>query len=214
MNDLLPITGLVFTGGKSTRMGRPKAELILGGRTMTERALDAMSQVCREVVIITARPLEFLDFNCKIIRDVIPGQGPLGGLVTGLIFARTPWVLTAPCDVPFLKVEILRIIAQKALAARGGPRVVVPKTIGGWQPLLAAYSRDCLGPAQKLLAAGGRKMDDIRYNGAAWESIEMEVFRAVDPKLLSFFNINTPEDLETANALIRGADPDEREYYC
>ena len=214
MNKALPITGLVFTGGKSTRMGRSKAELNLGGRTMAERAVDVMSEVCREVVIVTAKPLEFIDFKGKIIRDVIPGQGPLGGLVTGLIFARTPWVLTAPCDVPFLKAGILRIIAEKALAARGGPRVVVPRTTGGWQPLIAAYSRECLGPARKLLEAGGRKMDDLRFNGAAWESIDAEVFKAVDPKLLSFFNINTPEDLATADALFKGADPNERESYC
>ncbi|MFH1138369.1 MAG: molybdenum cofactor guanylyltransferase [Pseudomonadota bacterium] len=206
MAEKLPLTGLVLAGGLSRRMGRPKACLDLGGRTLAGWVVDAMSEVCREVVIVTARPVDFLEFKEKVVRDLIPGQGPLGGLATGFFYSSTPWVLAAACDIPFLKADVLRIIGQKALSARGGPRALAPRTKDGWQPLVAAYSRECLGSVRKILAAGGHKVDDLRFHGVAWESVDAELFRAVDPDLISFLNINTPEDLEIARARLAQSD--------
>jgi len=184
-------------------MGRPKAGLELGGESLLSRVLKRLTPVCREVILVTRRPSEFLDFNLKIVRDLVPGQGPLGGLATGLFYAHHPWVLTLACDLPFVSTPLLAGLAQEALAAPRGPRAIVPRTQLGWQPLCAVYSRACLPPARRLLAQGRRKVDDLIKNGVSWQAVTEERLRGLDPDLVSFININTPKDLEQARAVIK-----------
>ena len=193
-----PVTGIILAGGKSKRMGKPKADLDIGGRPLIDRVIDRVRLVCEHVVIVTRRPLDFLDHDLTVVKDLVPGQGPLGGLATGLAFSRHHWSLVAACDLPFLKVGVLRYLIEQALEEPEGPRAVVPKTQGGWQPLVAVYSSPCIKPALRLLAAGGRKVDDLRFQGVGWHSVEAARFLPFDPGLESFINVNTPDQLVEA----------------
>lgn len=189
-------TGVVLAGGDSRRMGRPKAGLDVGGESLVGRVVRILQTLCAEVLIVTKSPLDFLEFNTKIVRDLIPGQGPLGGLATGLFYSRRPWVLTLACDLPCLKSDLLVLLLETARAAPAGPRVIVPRTKDGWQPLVAVYSPLCLKPIRRYLQSGGRKVDEIRRHGVIWHEVGEDQLRAVDPDLESFTNINTPEELE------------------
>ena len=195
------ITGLILAGGRSRRMGRDKTELTLGGRTLTEITIEHLKPFCRELIVVTRRPTDFLDHDCKIVRDLDPGQGPLGGLITGLFYAHYKWCLTLGCDLPFLKPAVLELIADKTLTAKAGARALVPRTSDGWQPLVAAYARECLKPARRFLEGGERKLDRLAQGGVVWEAIAEEEIRALDPDLSSFINLNTPEELAKARAL-------------
>ncbi|MEW5721753.1 MAG: molybdenum cofactor guanylyltransferase [Thermodesulfobacteriota bacterium] len=192
------LTGLVLAGGRSRRMGRSKAGLLVGDQALVDRVLGPLGRLCREVIIITRDITEFLEYRQMVVQDLVPGQGPLGGLATGLFYARFPWSLTLACDLPFLKPEILDLIARKTLGTGGGPRAVVPRTTLGWEPLVAAYSRACLTPVLRLLDQGERALDKLSLSGVRWQSIPEHELRAVDPDLDSFTNLNTPEELERA----------------
>ena len=192
------LTGLVLAGGESRRMGRPKAGLEIGGRPLVGRVLESLRPFCSDLIIVARRPSGFLDWGVRVVRDLVVGQGPLGGLVTGLFYARTPWSLVAACDIPFLKPEVVELLVEAIQGQGAGPRAVVPRTPGGWQPLAAAYSRDCQAPARRLLEAGGRKVDDLRNWGVVWQDLPEKTIRTRDPELVSFFNINTPSELSEA----------------
>ena len=201
VRDMTPpyeISGIVLAGGDSRRMGTPKADLTLGGRTLMERVLDQLQPLCAELIIVGRSITDLLESDHKLVRDLVPGLGPLGGLVTGLFYARYPWTMVAACDLPFLNRGVLEFIIEEALRAPTGPRAIVPRTECGWQPLIAAYSRTCLGPARKALAAGVRKVDDLKSHGVIWHSVMADHLRASDHSLKSFINLNTPEELARA----------------
>jgi len=184
-------------------MGRPKAGLELGGKPLIHHVLETASSLCREIILVTSRITEFVDFGHKIVRDLAPGQGPLGGLASGLFYARYPLALTLACDLPFLQVSLLARLAREASNAPAGPMVVVPRTSSGWEPLVAVYSKDCLPIIQKLLAGGRRKLEDLRTTAVRWREIPENELRVADPDLRSFINVNTPGDLERARAVIK-----------
>lgn len=183
-------------------MGRPKASIDVGGVPLVKRVIDQVKKICDEVVIVTKTPADYLEYNVKTVRDLAPKQGPLGGIATGLFFARNFWSLAAACDLPFIKSDVLKLIAEKTAGLTSGPRIIVPQTPGGWQPLVAAYSRDCFSYANKLLAQGNLKVDDLKKMGVAWSPIPEKELRAVDNDLTSFMNLNTPEELESARKLL------------
>ncbi|MFH1091104.1 MAG: molybdenum cofactor guanylyltransferase, partial [Pseudomonadota bacterium] len=111
------ITGIILAGGESRRMGRSKAFLEIGGQPLVARVVSTMVKVCREVMIVTKNPLDYLDFDLKIVRDLVPGQGPLGGLATGLFYAHYDWALAVGCDLPFLQAALLANLAERALSS-------------------------------------------------------------------------------------------------
>lgn len=196
----LDMTGLILVGGDSRRMGRPKADIELGGQTLLEHVLSKLSPVCRQVILVARRPSDFLELDLRIVRDLVPGQGPLSGLATGLFYSRYTWALTLACDLPFLSESLLRYLAQKALAASGKTMAVVPRTEAGWEPLVAVYSKDCLPTARKLLDKGRRKIYELSDYGLPWQAVGPDELQAAGEDPASFFNINTPEDLKRAES--------------
>ena len=204
MNSPYDITGLILAGGESKRMGCPKAMLDLGGETLMGRVLAQARPLCREIILVTRRPSEFLNLNVKTVRDLVPGQGPLGGVATGLFYAHYPWALVLACDLPFLHEKLLDYIIRRALPLPLGPRAVVPRNSAGWQPLAAMYSRSCLGPARTLLREGGRKLGDLRGKRVNWLAVDEEEFQSVGLDFSSFDNVNTPDDLACARSIILG----------
>jgi len=183
-------------------MGRSKAGLELGGKSLINHVLEKAAGICREIILVTAHITEYLDFHHKIVRDLLPGQGPLGGLATGLFYARYPLALTLACDLPFLQTPLLARLVQEASQAPPGPLAVVPRTRFGLEPLVAVYSKDCLPIIQKVLAGGRHKFEDLKSPAVHWREIPEEDLRAVDPELSSFVNVNTPGDLERARTAV------------
>lgn len=204
MTELHPISGIILAGGQSKRMGRTKALLEIGGASLLQRVASHVEAVCREVIIVTRDPSALADMDYRIVKDLAPSQGPLVGVTTGLFYARYPWSLITACDLPFLKREFLDKLAGLTRDVARGPKAIVPQTPDGWQPLAAAYHKDCLKPAQRLLALGERKLDNLRDHGVKWISVPADSFRDVDPELESFINVNTPDEFEKARTRIEG----------
>jgi len=192
------VTGVVQAGGKSTRMGgAPKALVELGGRRLIERVVGVVREVVDDVLIVTNTPDLYRFLDVPMVPDVFVDHGSLGGIYSGLAAASGDAAFTVACDMPFLHPAVARLVVERA----GEADVVIPRAADQLQTMHAVYGKGCLPHMQARLRAGRLKIvgffDDVRV----LEVSEAEVMRHADPALV-FMNLNTPEELERARAMI------------
>jgi molybdopterin-guanine dinucleotide biosynthesis protein A len=200
MTAPLPATlgGIILAGGRSRRMGRPKALLRLtpDGPTLIELVVTALRAIAGEIVVVTSRPDEVAFLGCRTTADQFPELGPLAGLHAGLGALAAEHSLAVACDMPFLSPALLAAMAAE-------PRdydVLVPRRASGeLETLHAIYSRACLGPMVEHLQRGGGRLIAfhpqvrVRYLDEPW-------LRQYDRDLHAFDNLNTPDELAAARA--------------
>ncbi len=200
MNDTDGVTGIVLAGGRSRRLGRDKAVETIAGQALIARVLDSLSHVAQELVVVVndherERELPLPDSVITAV-DIYPDTGSLGGIFTGLTASGNQWGIVVACDMPFLNLELL----EHLLAFREGHDLVVPVIDHRPEPTHAAYSRVCLPAIETRLRANDLKIakffDDVRAKYVSQRRVE-----EIDPGGLSFFNINTEEDLTRARML-------------
>ncbi|TET34729.1 MAG: molybdenum cofactor guanylyltransferase [Anaerolineales bacterium] len=192
------ITIAVQAGGKSSRMGEDKALIHLGGIPLIERVLTRIDGLADEILITTNRPKTLAHLNLRMVGDEVPGAGALHGLKTALSAARGEVVLILSCDTPFVSRELLEHLLDRAHEAD----VIVPKHGDKYEPLQAVYNRArCLPAVEAALVSGERRMVSF-YPQVRVLPIEEHVLSKLDPSGLSFFNVNTAEDLERAEQLL------------
>ncbi len=151
----------VLIGGKATRFdGRDKSALVVEGKTILARQMEVLSDAAADLMLVgDARP-GHAPAGARLVADIVPGCGPLGGLHAALSAARYGVTLLVACDMPFVTAALARHLLS--LARDGaGPDVVIPKTERGYHPLCAAYTRACLEPAARRLARGDLKMTSL-----------------------------------------------------
>jgi len=181
------VTGVILAGGRSSRMGRDKAVLELGGISFFERILTVFRSIFPHVLIAGDRPdLAGQDLPC--FPDRYPGSA-LGGLYTGLLAAETPYIFVAACDMPCPDPELIQAI----VASRCGYDIVVPRTPAGLEPLFALYGKACLEPMRALLEAKNYRIYDF-YPEVRVRYLEPDEFPTGWERAL--VNVNTPEDLQ------------------
>lgn len=184
------MTGIILAGGKNTRMGRNKALLEVGGTRLIDRTVSLFRSVFREVIIVAADPLDYLDQQTVIVTDILPERGALGGLYTGLFYATEEHAFVAACDMPFMNQTFLEYMVSQA----DGYDIVVPAPPDGLQPLHAVYSRRCLPAIRSLLNRNCMQIKAL-YPGHRLLKIPPEVLRLYDPVERMFINLNSQEDL-------------------
>lgn len=174
-------------------MGKNKAFLEIDGRRIIDRTRDIFADIFDEVLVVTNTPLDYLDLNLRLVADLVPGKGSLGGIYTGLFHASHPRAFVAACDMPFLTPALIGFLNGMA------PRfdIVIPRTEDGLQPLHAVYGKDCLPFMAELLSRDNLKIIDF-FNRVRVREVPSEEILPFDPELKSFLNINTPEDLRRA----------------
>ena len=200
MNDTDAVTGIVLAGGMSRRLGRDKAVETIGGEALISRVLDGLSQVADELVVVvnTQERAEELPLPDSVVAavDIYPDTGSLGGIFTGLSASGNEWGIVVACDMPFLNLELLGYL----LSLRNSHDLVVPVIEHRPEPTHAAYSKVCLPAMETRLRANDLKIakffDDVRAKYVSQRHVE-----EFDPSKLSFFNINTEEDLTRARML-------------
>ena len=202
--ELGDVTAVILAGGMSRRLGRNKALEPFLGETLIRRVIRRMRLVADEAIVVAndewrVAELDLPD-DVRAVVDRYPGKGSLGGILTGLESARTEWAAFCACDMPFVNADLYRWL----LSMREKHDAVVPEVDGRPEPIHAVYSRACVGPIRYRVAADDLKIasffEDVRVLLAAEGQV-----RAIDPDLMSFFNVNTQEDLDTALDMARGA---------
>lgn len=185
-------TAIVLAGGRSLRLGKDKAKLRLDSQTLLERAISNLKEMFEELIVVT-NDRELVIPEAKVVWDRVPYQGPLGGILVGLTASTSSYSLVVACDMPFIQPALLELLMEEI----DGFDVVMPQTERGPEPLLTVYSKNCLPAIEKHWAAGDLKiisfLDEVKV-----KYVDSEKVKAVDPEELSFFNVNTEEDLREA----------------
>lgn len=193
LGDLGDLGAVLLAGGRSSRMGRPKAWLEFGGRPLLTLLGERLAAAGAEVVVVAAPGQEVPPAPGRVARDEAPGEGPVAGLVVGLREVSRPAALVVSCDVPFLDLRFVRRLADRL----PGYDVVVPEWEGRLQPLQAVYRPSVRPLLAEGLAAGRRRPVDLYDRVPTCIVPEAEVRRIV-PDGLTFLNMNTPADYRRA----------------
>jgi len=197
------VRGAVLAGGAASRFGgRPKGLEQVGGKRILDRVAKAVQDATGALPLLVSNAPEAPQWrpDLKVVRDAIRDCGSLGGIYTALSAGDGP-VLVVAWDMPFVPVELLKQLIQRADAYDA----VVPESRTGeseLEPFCAVYGQKCLAPIRERLAD-----EDFRVQGflgavSVGRLPAVEVDRIGDPATL-FFNVNTPEDLEQAEELWR-----------
>jgi len=180
--------------------GEPKALLDLGGRRIIDRVVDVMTAITDDLLIVTNTPDLYASLGLPMVPDTFPDGGSLGGIYSGLRAASGASAFTVACDMPFLSADVARLVVGRAPEAD----VVIPRTGGQLETLHACYAKSCLGPMEARLRAGRLRITGFFEAVRVLEIPEAEVARIASPEVV-FMNVNTPEELERARALVREA---------
>ncbi len=191
-------SAVILTGGLNRRMhGRNKAFIPLGGRRFLSRIIDTVTACLEDCLIVTRETALYREQPAKIVADIFGIRSPLTGIHAGLVNMSSEFAFVTSCDTPLLKKAVVKLLID---ALEPEVDVVVPASGTFFQPLCAIYSRSCANVIEDLLRRGEMKVDRL-FESVRVKRIAYRYFEAVDPELHSFFNVNTPADLETAHAL-------------
>ena len=198
------VTGVLLAGGKSRRMGEDKRYLVVGEHTLLERGLAVLRSIFQEVVVVIAQDSPALDVDARIVRDLVPDCGSLGGLYTGLTQATTPYIFVVACDMPFLDQAVISQFTSR----RTSIDIVMAKLAGRLHPMHALYSKRCLPVIEQMVLARQLRIQEI----VSCEFLRVQYVTeadlvGIDPSGRSFQNVNTPEDLEVARSLLAQIPP-------
>jgi molybdopterin-guanine dinucleotide biosynthesis protein A len=198
---ILDIGGMVLAGGGGLRLGREKALENLGEISLLERVLLQLSFLDSDILLVTAKELSrpWLEGypRLKVVSDIYPGKGPLGGIYTGLELSNSFYNVIVACDMPFLNRALLGYMA----GVSAGYDLVVPRLKGLVEPLHAVYSKACLASIEGLLKQGVLGIREL-FRLVRVRYVEAEEIDQFDPEHLSFFNINTRADLTRARDML------------
>jgi len=192
MSAKIEATGVVLTGGKSSRMGTDKALLKLGERTLLERCLAKLTESFSEVLISGNQTTVHQSSGIRNIRDIYAECGPLGGIHSAIWNARHQLVFVVACDMPFWEKELaLFLIGQSE-----GFDAVVPMPNGKAEPLLAVYTKNCLSSIETNLINGRFRVSDS-LSQLKVNYIEENTLNSVCDLESAFLNINFKTDYDT-----------------
>lgn len=192
LRDPPRITGLILAGGQGRRMGGvDKGLQPLRGRPLAAWVLDRLRPQVTEVLInANQNQAQYARLGCRVIGDEIGGfAGPLAGLHAGLKANVHPFLVTVPCDSPFLPTDLVRRL-HAALVANHAD-LAVAKTGDQPHPVFSLVRESLAGHLTAFLESGGRKID-------AWYASLKVVEVSFDDEAEAFSNINTRDDLDAA----------------
>ena len=185
--------GIILCGGKSTRMGVPKATLPFGSETMLQRVVRLLATVVSPIVIVAApgQDLPELPADLAVTRDEREGRGPLEGLRAGLkaLPHSVDAAYVTSCDVPLLVPGFV----ERMIALMGDHDIAVMEVDGFPHPLSAVYRRTTLPHVEALLARD-RLRPVFLFDAVRTRRVQTSEMIAVDPQLQTLRNLNTRED--------------------
>ena len=193
---MVMLTIVIQAGGASSRMGEDKALKIFLGKPLIQRVIERMIPIADEIIVTTNRPAEYAFLNLRLVPDLKPGRGALGGLYTAIASATHPLVAVVACDMPFASQMFFE--GARRLIVKEEADVIIAKTDEGYEPLHALYRRETCLPAIESA------IDADQWKVIAWfpqvkvRTLMPEEIKTLDPSGLCFWNLNTPEEFAEA----------------
>ncbi len=180
-------------------MGRDKRFLELEGETLLHRTVAVLESIFQEVIIVGADDsLKELNLT-RVELDLVPMRGSLGGLYTGLVYAKNPAIFVLACDMPFAQSTVIR----KMVDFGENADIVMAQLRTGIQPMHGVYSKSCLGHIRRMMDEGNLRIQEL----ACIPDLRVRIVSETDlqvsnEQVLSFMNVNTPADFEFARKLL------------
>lgn len=211
--SVMKASAVILTGGKSSRMGSPKALLLFDGEPLVVHVTRALRSLFGDIVVVGGPGEEFVELlrllssqpnklkqpnepKVTLIRDEVSHQGPVGGIYYGLSVAAGEFCFVTSCDVPFLSARLISYLVSQI----SDYDVVVPYWQERFQPLCAVY-RKSVTPLLKEQLDRGELRPIFLYEKVRTRKVTEAEIRRFDPEGSSFFNMNSPEDYRAALAL-------------
>lgn len=194
-----PCSGIILAGGQNIRFsGQNKAFISIGGKRILDHIYEVFNKLFAEIILVTSDPLQYIKWDLNIAADLSPIRSSLTGIHAGLFYSTNPYSFFIACDTPFLKIKMVEAIIN---SIEPDVDIILPETSKGIQPLCAVYSKQCLKHVERQLT---RKELQIRrfFKKVRVKKLPENLLRKNDPDLLSFFNINTPDDLAKAKEIV------------
>lgn len=200
-------SAIVLAGGFSSRFGQDKGVLELADKPLIRHITDAIDPLVDEVVVVTNSRERVLKYSqvmvadVKFFVDVYEARSPLIGALTGFGSAHGKYSLLLPFDTPFVSEEVVSLLFEMCQ----GKAAVIPRWPNGYiEPLHAVYqTKLALEAAENALTEGKLKVRALIEKLQGVRYISTIAIQQLDPELLTFFNINTPADLNKAITLIK-----------
>jgi molybdenum cofactor guanylyltransferase len=187
------ITGIILAGGKNTRMGVNKAFLKIDGVRLIDKILSVYQNIFSEMIIVTNDPLSYIEFkDTMIVTDIYKGKGSLGGIYTGLFYAKNDYSFIAACDMPSLNEDFILYMIEQTHKHD----IIAPELTEGFQALHAIYSRRCLPTIKKMILSDKLKIVGL-YKEMRLLKITEEKIKPFNKDGNIFININTPDDFKS-----------------
>ena len=193
------ITGIILSGGKSTRMGRNKSLLEINGKTAVQRIADLMQPVFTKVIVISNTPGEYSLLGLPVHKDIYEYRGPLAGIHSGLKHSETDQNFVISVDMPLMTAEMIEYIIDY----KTPHPVTVCKADGFIQQLAGRYSKSLLNKAELILQENEEEMrsdKQIKRRCSVLRLLDETGAEIIEAEKLDFyregifFNMNRPED--------------------
>jgi molybdopterin-guanine dinucleotide biosynthesis protein A len=192
---MIPCTGVILSGGLNTRMaGRNKAFLTIDGQSFLDRITAAVTACCDEALLVTREPERYAKRAIRVVTDILPVRSALTGIHAGLVNMHADYGVFVGCDTPLIQTGVLRTLLE---AVAADIDIIVPSSGTYFQPLCAVYAKRCAPVIEDQLRRGDMKIANL-FARMRVKRIPYEDFRDRDERLVSFFNINTEDDLKRA----------------
>lgn len=193
------LTIVIQAGGMSSRMGEDKALKIFLGKPLIERVIERLNPIADELFITTNQPDNYSFLNKRLVPDLIPDRGALGGLYTAIASATHPYVGIVACDMPFASQKFFGTATN--LMVKEEADVVIAKDEEGYQPLHALYHKEtCLPAIENAIHKNQWKVISWLPQVKVCE-LNQDEMKIIDPSGLCFWNVNTPEEFAKAEEL-------------
>lgn len=194
-----PCSGVILAGGMNTRFGgKEKALIRVGGRPILDRIYTIFKELFDEIILVTNDPTKYLAWDLLMVTDLFHVRSSLTGIHAGLFAARNPHIFVTACDTPFLKKEVITLLLERIDDRMDA---CIPETSAGLEPLCAVYAKKSLASIERHLARNLFKIQWV-FRRDRLKKIPEKVFREKDNELISFYNINTPQDLAYAEKML------------
>lgn len=191
------LSAAILAGGRSTRMGQNKAFARLAGVRLLDRARHTAARLAEDVMLVTNQLAPYADFPGRVVLDNIPHRGPLCGLETALAHAHHPTLLLTAVDCPFIEPALVTYLAQFAQHYDAvycmGPQKA--------EPLVGFYRSSCAPAVRQMQEEGVWQL----FRLPSYANVRLVSYGEAlkfDPEGLSFFSVNTPEDLRRAEIIL------------
>jgi len=200
-------SAVILAGGFSRRFGSDKGLVLLTNKPLVRHLIDKVSPVVDEILVVVSSKEQKKNFEpvventAKLVIDQEDTQSPLVGAITGFESANSEYSLLLPCDAPLVSTQIIQFLLDLCI----NRHAVIPRWPSGYlEPLQAVYhTKSALTAAKTALKTGHLNMRSMIDNLQGVRYVSTMVLEQLEPRLVSFFNVNTPQDLKKAASFLK-----------